>query len=175
MSDLKKSTQVIAFFSVLYREDQFSTDSILKIFKDEFKLEELATYPCSYYPMKTYYSKEMGQESLLKRIFVFSSQKSSRTKLIDLKLKADEVEKKYSHDKSRSINIDPGYTSLEQVILSTGKPYSHRIYLKEGVYAELTYEYKDSTFHPLPWTYPDYCHDEIINFFNYIRGLCLLE
>lgn len=175
MSDLKKSTQVIAFFSVLYREDQFSIDSILNIFKDEFKLEELATYPCSYYPMKTYYSKEMGEESLLKRIFVFSSQKMERDGLISLKLKADELEKKYSFNNTRTINIDPGYTALEQVILSTGKPYSHRIYLKDGVYAELTYEYKDSTFNPLTWTYPDYCHDEIINFFNYIRGLCLLE
>lgn len=171
MSDLKESTNVIPFFSVLYREDQFSNDLILKIFKDEFKLEELATYSCSYYPMKTYYSKEMGEESLLKRLFVFSSQKMEREELVPLKLKADEVEKKYFSNKGRTINIDPGYTALEQVILSTGKPYSHRIYLDKGVFAELTYEFKDSTFKALPWTYPDYCHDEIINFFNYIRRL----
>lgn len=175
MSNLSNASDVIYFFSVLYREDLFSTESILNIFKEDFALVELASYPCSYYPMKSYYSKEMGEESLLKRLFVFSSKKMTRLQLVALKLKADEVEKKYSQDKSRSINIDPGYTALEQVILSTGKPYSHRVYLDQGVFAELTYEYRDTTFLPLPWTYPDYCHEDVIRFFNFIRGLCLLE
>lgn len=171
MSKLKDTTRVVSFFSVLYRSDIFQDTAILDIFKSDFSLLDLSLYPCSYFPMKDYYSKEMGDESLLKRVFIFSSKKIERSELVNLKVLAQEIEYKYSITDNRRINIDPGYVALEQVVLSTGKPYSHRIYLDKGVFAELTYEFKDSTFKALPWTYPDYCHDEIINFFNYIRRL----
>lgn len=171
MSKLKDTTRVVSFFSVLYRSDIFQDTAILDIFKSDFSLLSLSLYPCSYFPMKDYYSKEMGDESLLKRVFIFSSKKIERSELVNLKVLAQEIEYKYSITDNRRINIDPGYVALEQVVLSTGKPYSHRIYLDKGVFAELTYEFKDSTFKALPWTYPDYCHDEIINFFNYIRRL----
>ncbi len=57
----------------------------------------------------------------------------------------------------------------EQVLLATGKPYSHRIYLSDGVFAELVYYFKEKSFHKVSWTYPDYQHEEKIKFFNSIR------
>ncbi len=67
------------------------------------------------------------------------------------------------------VNIDIGAVYKEQVLLSTSKPYSHRIYLRDGVHAELTYTYENKSYHFLPWTYPDYQHEEKLEFFNSLR------
>ncbi len=54
------------------------------------------------------------------------------------------------------MNIDPGYLSPAHLILATGKGYTHRPYLRDGIYADVTLVYRDGAFHSLPWTYPDY-------------------
>jgi len=64
------------------------------------------------------------------------------------------------------VNIDPGYIALEHVILATTKGYAHRIYLKNGIYADLTLIYRDGTYRPLDWTYPDYAEKDTISLFN---------
>jgi hypothetical protein len=79
-------------------------------------------------------------------------------------------EKQYSAEGKRRINIDPGYVCLEHMILGTTKAYSHRPYLRDGIYADLTLIYRKSTFEPLEWTYPDYRQKEVLTLFNSIRG-----
>ena len=54
------------------------------------------------------------------------------------------------------MNIDPGYLTLFQLVLASAKPFSHRIYLDRGIWAEVTLLFRDGTFETLPWTYPDY-------------------
>jgi hypothetical protein len=61
-------------------------------------------------------------------------------------------------------------------VLLTTKNYTHRIYLKHGIYAEVTLYYKDGSFRPWDWTYPDYRTPGYIDFFNrarreYIRSI----
>jgi len=70
---------------------------------------------------------------------------------------------------NRRINIDPGYMSLERLILATGKNYIHRVYLTKGVYADLTLIFKRGGFRPLEWTYRDYSDPEMIECFNELR------
>ena len=74
-----------------------------------------------------------------------------------------------SSNNKRRVNIDPGYISLDKLVLFTTKNYSHRIYLNEGIYAEVTLKFERKSFVPLPWTYPDYKTLEYIDFFNKIR------
>jgi hypothetical protein len=82
------------------------------------------------------------------------------------------IEKRFSIANKRQINIDPGYLSLDKVVLATHKDYSHRLYLGKGIYGEVTLFFKDKTFNPFPWTYPDYRTHEYINFFNDAREIC---
>jgi len=56
--------------------------------------------------------------------------------------------------------------ALEHVVLATTKGYSHRIYLGEGIFADLTLLYENGTYRPLQWTYPDYGGDELIGLLN---------
>lgn len=111
-----------------------------------------------------YYEREMGPWLL--RYFLLFKPLMSRDELPSLKLKTNELEKKMSVGGKRTINIDPGYIALEQVILATTKGYTHRIYLGQGIYADLTLIYTGGSFGPLPWTYPDYGGPEIISMLN---------
>jgi hypothetical protein len=86
-----------------------------------------------------------------------------------MKLTTNRVEEEYRQDGRRRINIDPGYISLERLILATGKNYTHRIYLSKGIYADLTLIFQKRSFRPLEWTFRDYATPEIIGFFNDLR------
>ncbi|MDY7035886.1 MAG: DUF4416 family protein, partial [Thermodesulfobacteriota bacterium] len=86
-----------------------------------------------------------------------------------IKLKTNELENSYLEDEKRRINIDPGYISLERMVLATGKNYTHRIYLARGIYADLSLIFHRGSFRPLKWTYMDYADPEIIAYFNDVR------
>jgi hypothetical protein len=71
----------------------------------------------------------------------------------------------------RRINVDPGYVSHSKLVLATTKNHAHRIYLGQGIYAEVTLHFRDGTFRGWPWTYPDYASPPLIAIFNQIRAL----
>ena len=123
--------------------------------------------PALLFDRTRYYEKEMGWP--LHRRFI-SFQKLVRPEdLIQIKLTTNDLEKRYLRDGKREVNIDPGYISLERLVLATGKNYTHRIYLSRGVYGDLTLVFRKGTFTPLQWTYRDYADPEIIRYFNGIR------
>jgi hypothetical protein len=70
---------------------------------------------------------------------------------------------------ARSVNLDPGYVTLGQLVLATTKPHQHRIYLGQGIYAEVTLRFQRGAFAPWPWTYPDYRSPAYLDFFNRVR------
>jgi hypothetical protein len=61
--------------------------------------------------------------------------------------------------------------TLDKLVLATTKDYSHRIYLRDGIYAEVTLYFRKGRFHPFEWTYPDYCTREYIEVFYKIRQI----
>ena len=115
-----------------------------------------------------YYQKEMGNE--LTRRFLTFERLIEPDRLPEVKRWTDELESKQKDgDGNRKVNCDPGYISLGHLILATNKKYSHRPYLRDGVYANLTLIYKKKSFQPLEWTYPDYGSAEIIEIMNRLR------
>jgi len=116
-----------------------------------------------------YYRDQMGPN--LKRRFLSFEKMVTPEGLHALKLKTNDLEKRFSGPVRRAINIDPGYLSLSKLILFSTKDYTHRTYLGKGIYAEVTLFYKNKTFNPWPWTYPDYKSKSYIDIFNRIREL----
>jgi hypothetical protein len=114
-----------------------------------------------------YYDKELGEK--LMRLFLLFEPLLHRDLLPEIKLKTNEIERLLSLNGKRTVNIDPGYIALEQVVLATTKGYSHRIYLNKGIYADLTLVYQNGTYKPLEWTYPDYREKETIFIMNQWR------
>jgi hypothetical protein len=121
-----------------------------------------------------YYTSEMGKP--LFRHFITFERLIAIPILPDVKQTTNRLEEKYAvADGKRRMNIDPGYLCLEHVILATTKGYTHRPYLRDGIYADLELVYRDKSFHPLEWTYPDYRQEEVIKLFNQFRREYLEE
>lgn len=114
-----------------------------------------------------YYAREMGWP--LYRRFITFEPLIHPGDLVQVKLRTNEVEQEFLHKGCRRVNIDPGYVSPERLILATGKNYVHRVYLSNGIYADLTLIYYKGSFKPLKWTYKDYADPEIIDIFNRVR------
>ena len=65
---------------------------------------------------------------------------------------------------ARPINIDPGYLSMTKLVLASTKNREHRIYLRDGIYAEVTLAFRTQAWVPLDWTYADYQRADVIEF-----------
>lgn len=116
-----------------------------------------------------YYNAEMGGS--LKRRFLSFERLSDIAALYRAKARTNALEERFSAKGRRMVNIDPGYLDLAKLVLFSTKDYSHRIYLRDGIFAEATLFYKDNTFTPWPWTYTDYKSMEYIAIFNSIRNI----
>jgi len=123
-----------------------------------------------------YYTTSMG-EPLFKAFWAFESTVDPAG-LADWKLETNRWETEYAaaggHQESRPLNIDPGYLTLGKLVLASTKDHAHRIYLRNGIYAEVTLYYSNRQWRSREWTYPDYQRDDFQAFFSecrdYLRG-----
>ena len=83
-----------------------------------------------------YYYREMG-EPLFRRLIAFKPLMEQEA-LASIKLATNRIESDCLEQNNRTINIDPGYLLASRFILATGKEYSHRIYIGQKIYADLT-------------------------------------
>ncbi len=120
-----------------------------------------------------YYEEEMGRP--LYRRWVFFKELVPQDRLVDIKWQAIEIEKQWTVNEKRRLNLDPGLITAERLVLATGKNFSHRIYLGKGIFGDLTLVFSKGTFRPLAWTYPDYKDEPSIEMFNKARGKYLRE
>jgi hypothetical protein len=74
-----------------------------------------------------------------------------------------------TYPEPRPLNLDPGGLSLGQFVLATTKDQAHRLYLRDGVYAEVTLRFHGKQFEPWAWTYADYRESAVRGFFNEAR------
>jgi len=100
-----------------------------------------------------YYEKEFGKD--LRKRFLSFKRSFDLEKLPDAKLFCSEIEKIYSKGGKRLVNIDPGYITNNSVVLASFKERAHRIYLREGVYADLEMVFENNEWHAFRWTFPD--------------------
>jgi hypothetical protein len=120
-----------------------------------------------------YYTREMGKP-LYRRMVAFKRLVDQEA-LPDIKHLTNALEREFTREGSRVVNIDPGYLLLERLVLATGKNFSHRIYLRRGIYADLTLMYRKGHFESLPWTYPDYKDKHLQDFLLKVRNKYALD
>ena len=118
-----------------------------------------------------YYNKETGENIL--RQFVSIEQLIEPGKLAKVKHQTNKLERKLAAklnlDLPRPVNLDPGIIEPSKLILATTKNYSHRIYIGEKMYAEVTLVFDKGSWCPLPYTYPDYRQQCYFDFFEKVR------
>ena len=114
-----------------------------------------------------YYAPEFGQ-GLVRRIWSLGTLIDPGT-LSTIKLRTNELEQRCAVDGRRRINLDSGYVSMAKLVLATTKNHGHRIYVGDGIYAEVTLQYRDGAYRSWPWTYPDYATPTYCALFAEIR------
>ena len=118
-----------------------------------------------------YYAATMGGP-LWKAFWAFA-EPVDPAGLPDWKTATNTWEKEYAaaagHDERRPLNIDPGYLTAAKLVLASTKDHAHRIYLRDGIYAEITLYYRDRAWQPCEWTYPDYRRADFQAFFSQCR------
>lgn len=167
MGMIKQPTPILYFTSII-----FNNEPLLPIVEEE--LEGLLgpirekTAP-ELFTHTDYYEKEMGSD--LRRLFILFAQELPRERMPDIKTGTNAIELFLEKDGRRNVNIDPGYITMENIILATTKGYTHRVYLEKGIYADLTLMFTSGTYRSLQWTYPDYGSPPVIALFNRWRGI----
>ena len=125
---------------------------------------EMAWYPFTH---TQYYRAEMG-DNLLKK-FVAFQQLIDAASLPDIKRLTNDIEQTFAEAQRRHINLDPGYICAPKLVLATTKDYSHRIYLRDGIFGDIHLKFLGKHFVPQEWTYPDYREPFVIEFFENVR------
>jgi hypothetical protein len=153
--------------SVIYRDEEDFENTVRAIHGRIGRIE----YASGPFPFdrSDYYEREMGAP--LFRRFLLAADDVAREDLVQAKVAAESIESEFSVDGKRNVNIDPGLLTDENVVLATGKNYSHRIYLRDGIFADLTLVFEKGEYRPLPWTYPDLASPEIRTFLTMLRTL----
>lgn len=168
MAEIKEPQKVLPIAGLIFING-FEIDTVLKELTNNMGDVILKSDTISF-THTNYYNKEMG-DKLLREWCMFDRLVTPDT-LIQLKHKTNEIENRYLNEKGgRKVNIDPGLLSLSNLILASTKNYSHRIYLGNGIYGEVTLIYKNHCFNSLEWTYPDYREKLALEFFRKARDI----
>jgi hypothetical protein len=118
------------------------------------------------------YREEMG-DSLQRRFFSFENL-IQRDSLVEVKEFCHRVESQlgdHIHDYTfRTVNVDPMLVTPANLVLASHREFNHRIYLGSGVFGEVCLIWSRGKYCRLPWTDPDFCHDEAIDFFVRVRS-----
>lgn len=122
-----------------------------------------------------YYKDQTGPHIL--RQFVSIEKLIDPGKLAKIKCKTNKLEQKLAKTLGlplpRPVNLDPGIIESSKLILATTKNYSHRIYIGNKMYAEVTLVFDKGHWQPLDHTYPDYRQKCYFDFFVNVRNRLL--
>jgi len=101
-----------------------------------------------------YYEPEMGT-GLLRRLLSFEELRSPE-ELATAKRTCIDMESALAVDSRRRVNLDIGYLDHNKLVLASVKSAGQKIYLRDGIYADLTARFAHGKYEPFAWTFPDF-------------------
>ena len=101
-----------------------------------------------------YYEPEMGA-GLCRRLVSFLRLVPPDS-LCQAKCVCNDIEDRLAGEKGRRVNLDIGYLDHNKIVLASFKSAGQKIYLREGVWADLVARYRNGSYRPFEWTFPDF-------------------
>lgn len=116
-----------------------------------------------------YYTAEMGDG--LKRRFYGFGVLADPSFLPEWKLATNRIENECAAKwgEHRPINLDPGYVDGSKLVLASTKNLAHRIYLGQGICAEVTMSFRRGEWIKRDYTFADFKSGRYDAFFNRVR------
>ena len=167
MGKIKPPELALLFVSTLYHSEDIFNQA--KGILENNLGDILSVSPSLTWDYSSYYKEEIGWP--LFRQIIFFKNPIDPALLVDIKIKANEIESDFTLDGRRQINLDPGYLTLSKIVLASTKNYAHRLYLGKGIYGEITLIYRDETYSPYLFTYRDYQDKSHIDIFMQAREM----
>lgn len=126
----------------------------LQLMDDQFGPRYLDAEPYDF-DFTDYYHEEHGAP-LSRRWSVYESLFDPE-QLPSRKRTAMSIEDRFTDgDENRYFNVDVGYVTGSSFVLASRKNHSHRIYLGQGIYGEVTLRYEQGEWREGPHTYPEF-------------------
>lgn len=170
MGDIHAPTQVLLIVAVSSRYGE-ALDWARGAMEERFGTVALVSEPFDF-TETDYYATTMGSD--LKKQFVAFESLIDPGTLSDIKRQTNaweaEIAAQGRHPEPRPLNLDPGYITPAKLVLASTKDHAHRIYLRDGIYAEVTLSYRARHWQPQAWTYPDYRREDYQQFFTACRN-----
>jgi len=159
---------VIRFVAVITSDDDVRAWAYRRIAEQWGAIAECS--PPLPFHANGFYSDAMG-DGLMKTL-VAITQPIDPVGLADWKTQTNQWEAEAAAELSqpqlrpltRPLNLDPGYITQAKLVLATVKDRDHRVYLKDGIFGEITLTYVGRQWVHHRWTYPDYRTDEVFEF-----------
>ena len=118
-----------------------------------------------------YYKKQAGENIL--RQFVTVEKLIDPGGLAEVKLTANKIEQELSKKLAlalpRPVNLDPGTVEPSKLVLASTKNFSHRIYIGQNIYAELTLSFIKGIWQSYQYTFPDFKQSTYHQFLTKVR------
>ena len=118
-----------------------------------------------------YYREQAGPDIL--RQFVTAERLVDPAQLAAIKHRTNQIEQDLARHLDRPwprpVNLDPGLLEPAKLVLASSKNFSHRVYLGDRMYAEVTLTYAKGAWHAMPFTFPDFREDRYHGFFEKAR------
>jgi hypothetical protein len=164
---------VTPILGVLYR-DVAVVDDIL-IWVEKLMGEVTLASPEWPFDLTDYYTPEMG-DGLRRRFYLFD-RLSDPTLLSKWKVETNKLEEQAAHrmGEQRPVNLDPGYLNGSKLVLASTKNHGHRIYIGQGVFAEVTLTFREGAWIKRDYTFPDFASGRYDEFLSKARELHLMQ
>lgn len=129
------------------------------------------TSPAFDFVQTGYYEPSMGP-GLRKCLFAFRELVAADC-LASIKLRTNDLERQLAeggvYPEPRPLNLDPGVLTMGKFLLATTKDQQHRVYLRDGIFAEVTLRYRAGAWGAWPWAYADYRQPLVLDFLQQAR------
>jgi Domain of unknown function (DUF4416) len=107
-----------------------------------------------FFDLTDYYESEMGKPIF--RSFNSYSRLIDPGKLAETKLMTNKLEDELGEAGKRRVNLDPGYLDYDKLVLASAKYNYQKVYLHDGIYADITMFYRKGRYIAADWAFPDF-------------------
>lgn len=156
MGEVKTQRPVLRLLAIFSRHDE-ALDWATRQAEAAWGPVALAS-PRFVFDQTEYYQASMGTD-LHKQLLAFE-RLMDPGELPAAKLQTNTWEEQFADQRNlpeaRPVNLDPGYVTEAKLVLASTKDRDHRLYLSQGIFAEVTLHYHGGSWKTRPWTYPDY-------------------
>jgi hypothetical protein len=140
------------FVAILWSDEKFLQEALDHLREKWGKID--FSGPDHPFDITDYYEPEMGKE--LKRRLVSFSELVNPESIREAKLICNEIEESLKGNSGRRVNLDIGYLDHNKVVLASAKAAGQKIYLGDGIYADLIARYSKGRYQPFEWTFLDF-------------------